>query len=78
MALYDKGSPYEVTLEAGDSAYFCQCGKTGRAPFCDSSHFNSTPPVQPFSYEAEEDVTLWVCGCGKSKNLPFCDGSHNG
>lgn len=77
MALYDKGSPYEVKLEAGDSACLCLCGRTGRAPFCDSSHFQH-PPAQPCNYEAEEDVTLSLCGCGKSKNLPFCDGSHNG
>ena len=75
MALYDKGSPYEVRLEAGDCADFCRCGKTGRAPFCDTSHFNH-PPVTPYNYEADEDITLTLCGCGKSRNKPFCDGSH--
>lgn len=75
MGLHDKGEPYEVRLEAGDEVDFCICGNTGRAPFCDTSHFNH-PPAQPYTYEAEEDTTVYICGCGKSNNMPFCDGSH--
>lgn len=75
MSMYNQGSPYQIKLAPGETAYICQCGYTQRPPFCDGSH-NEHPPSQPMAYDAEADTTLYVCGCGKSGNKPFCDGSH--
>lgn len=73
--MFSKKSPYEVKLEAGDTAYFCRCGHTKNPPYCDGTHLDH-PPFQPFEFEADEDTTVWVCGCGRSANKPWCDGSH--
>ena len=76
MGIYDKGNPYEVKVQTGDTAYICQCGHTNKPLFCDGSHIDH-PPAQPFAYEAEKDESIFVCGCGKTNSKPFCDGSHN-
>ena len=76
MSMYDKLSPYEVKVPAGESVYICQCGHTGTPPFCDGTHVNH-PGKEPFAYKAEKDASIWVCGCGRTANPPFCDGSHN-
>lgn len=75
MSMFTKNSPYEVKIEAGDTAYFCQCGHTKKPPYCDGSHLNH-PPAQPFEFDATEDASVWVCGCGRSGNKPWCDGTH--
>jgi len=75
MALYEKGSPHVITLEAEKTVFLCQCGLTGNAPFCDGSH--SSTDKTPLAYTAEKSGDVYLCGCGKSSNIPFCDGSHN-
>jgi len=75
MALYDQGYPYTIKVDAGQTVYLCQCGKTANPPYCDGSHQGSGK--EPLAHSVEEDGNLFVCGCGKSGNIPFCDGSHN-
>lgn len=67
-------TPFEVSLEAGKSYYWCACGKSANQPFCDSSHKGSSFVPLKFTAKATESVKL--CGCKKTANPPYCDGSH--
>jgi CDGSH-type Zn-finger protein len=67
-------SPYEMQVEAGQSYWWCACGKSGTQPFCDGSHKGSR--FRPIEYKAEEAVTISFCGCKQTGNQPRCDGTH--
>ncbi|CCQ72167.1 CDGSH iron-sulfur domain-containing protein [Magnetospira sp. QH-2] len=67
-------APYPVELVAGETYYFCTCGKSDKQPFCDGSHKGSEFSSMPFT--AEETGTAYLCGCKHAAKLPFCDGSH--
>jgi len=75
MTMSQQGQPYQVNINAGDTAYICQCGLSKNAPYCDGSHSGQSQ-AQPLAHTAQQDETLWICGCGKTGNQPFCDGSH--
>jgi CDGSH-type Zn-finger protein len=67
-------SPLPTSVEAGNSYYWCACGKSANQPFCDGSHAGSG--ITPIKYDATETKTVFFCGCKHSKNTPFCDGTH--
>jgi CDGSH-type Zn-finger protein len=67
-------SPYAVEVEAGESYWWCACGKSKRQPFCDGSHKGSE--FNPVEYKAVKNGTVFFCGCKNSKNGVLCDGSH--
>ncbi len=68
-------APYAVEVKAGETYYWCSCGKSAEQPFCDGSHQGSN--FQPIAYTADSDGTVHFCGCKKSANGALCDGSHN-
>lgn len=67
--------PYSVDVKAGETYYWCACGKSSNQPFCDGSHAESE--FSPVAYTAEKDETVYFCGCKHSKNGVLCDGTHN-
>jgi CDGSH-type Zn-finger protein len=67
--------PYAVELEAGQSCYWCACGKSTNQPFCDGSHKGGE--FAPVKFEAIETGTVYLCGCKHTADKPFCDGSHS-
>lgn len=68
-------SPFEANVEAGQTYWWCACGKSKNQPFCDGSHKGSD--FAPLEYTATETTTVWFCGCKKTAGKPMCDGSHN-
>ncbi|MBT4160998.1 MAG: CDGSH iron-sulfur domain-containing protein [Gammaproteobacteria bacterium] len=68
-------SPYPVEVEAGQTYFWCSCGKSAKQPFCDGSHQDTD--FLPFKFEAEETKKLFFCGCKATKAQPMCDGSHS-
>lgn len=67
--------PYETQLEAGETYYWCRCGRSQSQPFCDGSHQGTD--IEPVAFTAEVSKTVYLCGCKKTADMPFCDGSHN-
>lgn len=74
MTSLTRNQPIEVTLTAGETYYWCACGKSATQPFCDGSHQGTA--FQPLAHTATETKTVWLCGCKRTGNAPFCDGSH--
>lgn len=71
MALYDKKGPIVVKEEPGVT-FYCMCGLTEDAPYCDGSHNGQGTGKTPYIVKFREAKT----GCGKSEKLPYCDGAH--
>jgi CDGSH-type Zn-finger protein len=67
--------PYQVDLVAGNSYFFCTCGRSTKQPFCDGAHKGSG--LAPLRFVAERTGTFNLCGCKATDDAPFCDGSHN-
>lgn len=67
-------APIPVDLKAGQTYYWCACGKSSSQPFCDGSHKGTS--FTPMAFTAEKDETAYLCACKQTKNPPFCDGTH--
>ena len=67
-------SPFPVAVTAGETYYWCSCGRSQSQPMCDGSHQGTG--LEPMAYTADKDGTAYFCGCKASHNEPLCDGSH--
>ena len=67
-------TPFAVEVEAGQTYWWCRCGRSQKQPFCDGSH--KTTEFTPLKYAAEESKKVFFCGCKQSGKPPLCDGSH--
>ncbi len=70
-----KKGPYVVDLEAGETYYWCSCGRSESQPFCDGSHKGTD--FEPVKFEAGETKKVGLCGCKHTKAAPFCDREHS-
>ena len=66
--------PKPVELKAGETVWWCTCGRSKSQPFCDGSHKGSE--FTPLKFTAEKDEKYFFCQCKRSGNPPLCDGSH--
>jgi CDGSH-type Zn-finger protein len=69
-------SPFRIEVEAGQSYWWCACGKSASQPFCDGSHKGGQ--FRPIEFKAGEAATISFCGCKQTGNKPRCDGTHRG
>ena len=74
-AVVAQKAPYQVTVEAGKSYFWCTCGRSAKQPFCDGSHKPTS--FQPKQFVADKSGPVFLCGCKSTDNQPFCDGTHN-
>ena len=67
-------APYAVEVKAGESYWWCSCGKSANQPFCDGSHKGTD--FRPVEWKAPKDRIAHFCGCKHSVNGALCDGTH--
>jgi len=70
----NNNAPIEVHVKAGESYWWCSCGKSASQPFCDGSHKGTD--FVPQEFKPETDGAVWFCACKKTQCAPTCDGSH--
>ncbi len=73
--LSPQNKPYAVDVEAGETYYWCACGRSKNQPYCDGSHKDTG--FKPTAFTAEKTEKAYLCGCKKTANAPFCDGTHS-
>ncbi len=66
--------PRPVELKAGDTVWWCTCGRSKKQPFCDGSHQGTE--FSPMEFKAQKDDRYFFCTCKRTGNPPLCDGSH--
>ncbi len=74
-AVVAQKGPFEVSVVAGKTYWWCACGRSKKQPFCDGSHKGTG--FEPVAWKAEEAGPVWFCGCKRTQGRPRCDGSHN-
>jgi class 3 adenylate cyclase/CDGSH-type Zn-finger protein len=68
--------PINVELIAGETYYWCACGRSDNQPFCDGKHGDTR--FTPVSFTAQKSGKELLCVCKRTARPPFCDGSHRG
>ena len=68
--------PMPVELKAGETVWWCTCGRSKSQPFCDGSHQGTE--FSPLEFTADKDERYFFCACKQTGSPPMCDGSHKG
>ena len=66
--------PLPINVIAGESYWWCACGRSKAQPFCDGSHKGTE--FRPQAWKATANEEVWFCACKRSQHQPLCDGSH--
>ena len=66
--------PIVLDAKAGETYWWCACGRSQNQPFCDGSHAVTT--FTPIEWTPERDRRVLLCACKRTGNAPLCDGSH--
>lgn len=66
--------PIALDAKAGETYWWCACGRSKNQPFCDGSH--ATTAFTPVEWTADRDRRVLLCACKRTGKQPLCDGSH--
>ena len=67
-------APIPVEVTAGETYWWCACGRSKTQPFCDGSH--AITSFEPIEYTAEKTGKVFFCTCKRSSKKPLYDGTH--
>jgi CDGSH-type Zn-finger protein len=67
-------APIAVEVTAGETYWWCACGRSQSQPFCDGSH--AVTGFEPVEYVAQKTGKVFFCTCKRSAKKPLCDGTH--
>jgi len=67
-------TPIQVQVTAGETYWWCVCGRSNSQPFCDGSH--EVTALEPLEWVAPETRKVLLCTCKRTGTAPLCDGSH--
>ncbi|MEJ1157791.1 CDGSH iron-sulfur domain-containing protein [Prosthecomicrobium sp. N25] len=73
-AVVAQKAPYPVEVKAGESYWWCACGRSANQPFCDGSHTGTG--ITPVEWVSDKDGKAFFCGCKATQKPTMCDGSH--
>ena len=62
-------APKKIRLEAGETYYWCACGRSSTQPFCDGSHKGTD--FKPLAFKADETGDAYLCMCKHTGSPPF-------
>jgi len=66
--------PIEIEVAAGETYWWCACGRSKTQPLCDGSHEGTG--FSPVEYTAPRTRRLLLCTCKRTARPPVCDNSH--
>ena len=66
--------PKPVELKAGETVWWCSCGRSKNQPLCDGSHAGTD--FSPMEFTADKDGRFFFCQCKQTASPPLCDGAH--
>jgi CDGSH-type Zn-finger protein len=67
-------APVVVDLVAGETYWWCRCGRSQAQPFCDGTHEGTG--IEPLEWSVTRNRRVQLCTCKQTKSPPICDGSH--